>query len=192
MPSPTSDTPEAALLRDWVDTHIVPRGAYDLSHVGETSLLHTCSFRGSFLIALIDGLSVSRPTWSGGRLPPSEVLFRGLSEYFSETPSHLVQLLHHDGCYWEIRRVDRVPSEPLYLPHLVTLVHLDPAEQGGATIVLLLADDHRSAVAFADCPYSFPPYPEGFSIAFHGDDERRDQIFRHLEAAAVRTTTTPL
>ena len=183
MTSP--DTPEAALVRDWIESSIIADYGYETGHIGEATHLYSCGAGRGYLSALLDGLEVSRPDWAGKTQPTSDVLFRGLGAYLAGTPSHICQLLQHDGAYWEVRMVASVTSDPRYLPWVLGLLHREPADEAGATIVMLLADDRLSAVAFADCPYPLTPYPEGFSIFFHGDTRRRGLLLRHFESAST-------
>jgi hypothetical protein len=186
------ETPEAALLRGWIESTIVADYGYDSSYIGDTTLLYACGAGRGYLAALLDGLEVTRPDWAGQIQPTSDVFFRALSAYLSETPSHLSQLLDHDGAYWEVRRVERVTAEVRYLPWVLSLIHREPADEAGATVIMLLADDRQSAVALADCPYPLAPYPDGFSIVFHGSTERRDLLLGHLQSAASTSTAVCL
>src|SRR4028118_610782 len=96
MPSLPPDTPEAAALRVWLEETVLADYGYRPELIGEPSLLFERDFRGSFLMALMDGLPVQRPDWSGHQ-NPSDVFFRALSSYLDEIPSHLAQVLGHDG-----------------------------------------------------------------------------------------------
>jgi hypothetical protein len=187
MRSPLPDTPEAAVLREWLEETVLADYGYDTAHIGEALLLFESDYSGSFLTALLDGLPAERPEWAGPTQPPSRVFFRGLSAYLADTPSHIAQLLGHDGAYWEVRQVARMTSELRYLPWILTLLHREPADEAGATYIMLLADDRRSAVVLADCPYITPPYRTRFCIAFHGDSERRAAFLSHLRQAASST-----
>jgi hypothetical protein len=185
MPSPMPDKVEAAALRDWIESTVLADYGFHPVQIGETEILYSCQSGRGYLSALLDGLQVVRPKWAGKTQPTSEVLFRALSGYLTETPSHLVQLLDHDGAYWEVRRVERVTSDARYLPWVLGLIHREPADEAGATVILLLSDDRRSAVAITECPYSISPYPEGFCVAFHGAADRFSQLRGHLASAAT-------
>jgi hypothetical protein len=187
MNSPSQDTPEAAVLRAWLEETVLADYGYDTTHIGEALLLYESDYSGSFLTALLDGLPAVRPEWAGSTEPPSRVFFRGLCAYLDDVPSHFTQLLGHDGAYWEIRQVARMATEFRYLPWILTLLHREPADESGATYIMLLADDKRSAVVLADCPYITPPYRTRFCIAFHGDSERRDAFLDQLRKAASST-----
>ncbi len=187
MRSPSPDTPEAAVLRAWLEETVLADYGYDTTHIGEALLLFESDYSGSFLTALLDGLPVERPDWAGATDQPSRVFFRGLSAYLTKVPSHLAQLLGHDGAYWEIRQVTRMTAELRCLPWILTLLHREPADEAGATYIMLLADDRRSAVVLADCPYVTPPYRTRFCIAFHGDADRRESFLTHIRQASSST-----
>jgi hypothetical protein len=187
MPSSHPDTPESAIIRNWIESTVVANYDYDASHIGETMTLYSCRAGCGYLNALLDGLAVTQPTWVGPNQAASTVFYKALGSYLAEFPSHLAQLLDHDGAYWEVRRVMRITSDARYLPWVLSLLHREPADEAGATVIMLIADDQQSAIVLADCPYPLPPYPEGFCIAFHGTEDRRNLLLQRLEQAASST-----
>ncbi|GAA5126758.1 hypothetical protein JIN84_09330 [Luteolibacter yonseiensis] len=185
MRNPPDETPEAASIRNWVGSVVIADEGYDLSQLGDVSILYALDRDSGYLTAQLDGLSVTRPAWAGQTRPASHVLYEALGAHLEATPSHLVQLLCHDGAWWELRSVTPVTSGPRHLPWVLGLVHREPAEEGGHVVIMLLADDRQSAVVLVNSP-CYPPhvYPQGFSIAFHGRDESRALFLRRLETAA--------
>ncbi|MBB5030616.1 hypothetical protein [Prosthecobacter vanneervenii] len=185
-----SDTLEAATIGAWVEDTLLVDYDFHPEIIGDSSLIYKQSKAGSFLTALLDGIPSQRPEWAGVTQKVSDVFFRGLSTYLAETSSHLVQVFCHDGACWVIGRIQKLNSEPLYLPWILGLLHSEPADQGGATYLMLLADDRKSALVLADIPYeqNTQPYVEGFCIVFHGDDERTLRFMRHLENATSPNT----
>lgn len=188
MPSSApSDTAEAASIRAWMEEKILATYGLHADLIGNFRVVYQHHYTGSFLTALLDGLPSQRPEWSGDANMVSNVFFRGLGSYLAETSSHLVQFLEHDGACWEVRQIFQITSDWHYLPWVLGLLHREPADQAGATYLMLLADDRRSAVVLADLPYPSPPYIEGFSIVFYGDDERTKHFMRHLNDASSST-----
>ena len=95
MASLSPDTPEAAAFRVWLEETVFADCDYHPELIGEPVLLFERDYRGSFLMALMDGLPPQSSPWAGCRTP-SEVFFTALSSYLGETPSHLAQVLGHD------------------------------------------------------------------------------------------------
>lgn len=190
MRSLPPDTPEAADLRAWLEETVLADHDYRPELIGEAALLFERDYRGSFLMSLMDGLPAQHPSWAGCK-SPSEVFFSALERYLEEIPSHLAHVLGHDGAFWEVRSIYKLPAEKHYLPHNLTLLHREPADEAGATYLMLIADDRKSAVVLADNPYLIPPYASYFCIVFHGDPGRRALFWSHLQTAASAGNSMP-
>ncbi len=191
MRSLPPDTPEAAALRTWLEATVLADYGFRPELIGEPMLLFERDFRGSLIMAMLDGLPEQRPDWAGSQRP-SDLLFRALGTFLNEVPSHVAQVLGHDGAWWEVRSVYRVPVDKRYVPYALTLLHLDPADESGPTYLMLIADDLQSAIVLADKPYLIPPYSAHFCIVFHGNTDRRAVFLNHLQNAASTGASIPL
>lgn len=177
-----ADTPESIALRTWLMETVLADHGYEPELIGEPFVLYERPHGGTFLAGLMDGLPAMPPPWAGSK-QPSVVFFKGLRRYLNEIPSQLAQALNHDGAFWEVRTVYR-PGPQAYLHSNLALLHREPAEEAGATYLMLVADDRQSAIILED-DYDDDNLRPFFRITFYGTPERRTRLLHHLEEEAA-------
>ena len=181
---------ETSPLLQWLKETVLASDGCNFHLIGEETIVFEHGYQGTFAEALLDGLASPRPDWTGSIHPPSEVLIRALTSYLPETPSHGVRLLHQNARNWEIHWFQSLGDSYTPIYPIVTLMS-HPADDGGCTCLMILADDRQSAIVFANQPGE-GPYRKRFTVAFYGDEERKELLLSHLARAAEAPEETKM